>query len=312
MSMDIQQPDFSQNKYGIPAATVSQATPNANGMVNDYSWNVSIKQKRLEELQRQLAEVDARIAEFDRLNPGVASGGIGIAAKRAEAGDMNTYNNIVNNAITREQMGASSKASIVDGIENDLWEARKLLWGLNSKDDEFRNSMSEQIKTALERSQRTAQKYGVDLPDIYFELKEKMESIPKGNGGNVSSREIGNEWWTMANNGTLQDSDIEFAEKWVAENPNSSEAEKVRIIIEQYRNKTAGAKARSKAKDDARALEIKKADGLVPGLYNEAQNGLLAFITEWNKGTREDIKLVKKYYNLNTDTGLLTKKEGVK
>ena len=309
MSMEMQQPDFSQNKYGIPATGVPQTTPNANGMVRDYSWN---NQKKLKDLERQLAEVDARIAEFDRMNPGVASADIGIAAKRAEAGDMSSYNNLVNNAMAREQMGASSKASIVDGIENDLWEARKLLWGLNSKDDEFRNSMSEQIKTALERSQRTAQKYGVDLPDIYFELKEKMESIPKGNGGNVSSREIGNEWWTKARNGTLQDEDIELAEKWVAENPNSSEAEKVRITIEQYRNKTEGAKARAKAKGDARAIEIEEADRLAKKYATFVDEKALAdFKVKWNEAKDKEIKTLKKFYDLDFKNGQLKKKAGI-
>lgn len=309
MSMEMQQPDFSQNKYGIPATGVPQTTPNANGMVRDYSWN---NQKKLKDLERQLAEVDARIAEFDRMNPGVASADIGIAAKRAEAGDMSSYNNLVNNAMAREQMGSSSKASIVDGIENDLWEARKLLWGLNSKDDEFRNSMSEQIKTALERSQRTAQKYGVDLPDIYFELKEKMESIPKGNGGNVSSREIGNEWWTKARNGTLQDEDIELAEKWVAENPNSSEAEKVRITIEQYRNKTEGAKARAKAKGDARAIEIEEADRLAKKYATFVDEKALAdFKVKWNEAKDKEIKTLKKFYDLDFKNGQLKKKAGI-
>lgn len=309
MSMEMQQPDFSQNKYGIPATGVPQTTPNANGMVRDYSWN---NQKKLKDLERQLAEVDARIAEFDRMNPGVASADIGIAAKRAEAGDMSSYNNLVNNAMAREQMGASFKASIVDGIENDLWEARKLLWGLNSKDDEFRNSMSEQIKTALERSQRTAQKYGVDLPDIYFELKEKMESIPKGNGGNVSSREIGNEWWTKARNGTLQDEDIELAEKWVAENPNSSEAEKVRITIEQYRNKTEGAKARAKAKGDARAIEIEEADRLAKKYATFVDEKALAdFKVKWNEAKDKEIKTLKKFYDLDFKNGQLKKKAGI-
>ena len=309
MSMEMQQPDFSHNKYGIPATGVPQTTPNANGMVRDYSWN---NQKKLKDLERQLAEVDARIAEFDRMNPGVASADIGIAAKRAEAGDMSSYNNLVNNAMAREQMGASSKASIVDGIENDLWEARKLLWGLNSKDDEFRNSMSEQIKTALERSQRTAQKYGVDLPDIYFELKEKIESIPKGNGGNVSSREIGNEWWTKARNGTLQDEDIELAEKWVAENPNSSEAEKVRFTIEQYRNKTEGAKARAKAKGDARAIEIEEADRLAKKYATFVDEKALAdFKVKWNEAKDKEIKTLKKFYDLDFKNGQLKKKAGI-
>lgn len=312
MSMDIQQPDFSQNKYGIHAATVSHATPNANGMVNDYSWNVSIKQKRLEELQQQLAEVDARIAEFDRLNPGVASSNIDIAAKRAEAGDMSSYNNLVNGAMAREQMGASSKASVVDGIKNDLFNAMQYTYGLKSKDDEMRDIATSQIRTALRRAEDTASEKGVELPSVYYELKHTIESIPSSSGGRINSRELGNDWWTKANSGTLQDSDIKIAEEFVDNNPNSSEAEKVRIVIEQYRNKTEGAKARAKAQAEARQREIKRADELAVKYASFADARALAnFAQRWNKAEDEEIKTLKKFYDFDYKTGQFKKKGGI-
>ena len=130
------QPNVQPNYRGMAP---SQATQAGNAQLAQQNYNQFMqddaslqgKRQQLEQLKAQLADIDKQIATVEA---GGADEEKAIAAKLAEIGDTSLYQGI----IAREQGKAERQKSNASSIDNMLFEADKLSWGLNSKSDEER------------------------------------------------------------------------------------------------------------------------------------------------------------------------------
>lgn len=265
MSMDIQQPYFSQNKYGIPATTVPQSTPNANGMVNDFTFNID---RDIQKLERELAEVDARIAEFDRLNPGVASGDIGIAAKRAEAGDMSAYDNLVNGAMAREQMGSSNVRNAEQSIRNAIGNARNAIAGHERMQAYEKGQAFDLARVQLDEAKYLADKAGMNLPKEYYDV-ENIIGKGIGKDSQVVEEWLNNEYTARAyldslvRNDKLTMQEIKKLNDYADQQYDDELALKFGNLANEYKRKTNESKNARKERKKAADAEAAKFSGVL-------------------------------------------------
>jgi hypothetical protein len=129
----------------------------------------------LAQLETELAQVEAQIEEFDRLNPGIASGDIDIAATMMEAGNYSPYQQAVNTEIGRRQMNASGRDSAESAVRNAIANAKKLEWGLHEADDWMQRKTRGEMKAALDDAKYVAEKNGMALPREYYDLLKKVD-----------------------------------------------------------------------------------------------------------------------------------------
>lgn len=216
-------------------------------------------QGRYQQLEQELAQVDAKIAEVKKKYPGITNEREWrIAAKRAEIGDMSAYDNMM----ARGQ-NYGEKAN---GIENMLYDAMKLTWGLGAKSDEDRAFARNQIEVALRKAESEAARTGVKLPAIYDELKASLNpqqvtpGATQGVGGNwagKNAREIGNELESLKRAKKLHDSDLVELQKIADASSNKEETETIQKLIKEYQGKTVEAGNRY-AKKKARGEQLLK------------------------------------------------------
>lgn len=200
------------------------------------------ERRKLAALESQLSAIDEQIAQFDRENPGFGSGMAGIAAKRAEAGDMGAYDSIVNGAMSREQGAAGVRKAGEAGVWNSIDEARKIAFGLDDTSDETREARIANIRVMLDKARRDANAAGIDLPTEWHELDRKISQVENGTGDEKKSLlQWGNTLWTKLRNGTLSDSDISEMENYIAKNPNGELSKELQALVSQYRGKTGQA-----------------------------------------------------------------------
>lgn len=235
---------------------VAPSTPFNNAQLAQQNYNQFMrddaslqgKRQQLEQLKMQLAEIDRQIASVEA---GGADEEKAIAAKLAEIGDTSLYQGIIN----REQNQAAQQKSNASSIDNMLFEADKLSWGLNSKSDEERGIVKQNIQAVLDRAKQVADQTGTPLPPKYSELERKLQDADKASMVYESERRRANDLWLKARNKTLEDADINEMEDYVRANPNSEIAGQYRQLIEQYQGQTKESKAAaSKRKQDARNL----------------------------------------------------------
>lgn len=213
------------------------------------------------QLQKELASIEARIAEIDRLNPELARNPAAweIAAKRAEVGDMSAYDSMV---------GRSAQAGNASGIENELYNAYKLLYGLDAENDKEQGAYANQIETALRRADEwSARNPTAKMPPIYADLKARYDSwvskkgttadTPEAPGVNVDNADktinamtskLKAKSYTRADEKALQD--------WVDRNPNSPYAKAIQDFVSAHTGETVEAR---KEADDAKAWRDNKA-----------------------------------------------------
>jgi hypothetical protein len=247
------------------------------------------ERKELADLERQLAEIDLQIEKFDRENPGISSGMVDVAAKRAEAGDMGTYNAMVQNAYSM-QLGASGARKAGEaGIWNSIDEARKLAFGLDDTSDETREARVANIRVMLDKARRDATAAGIELPTEWHELDRKISQVETGAGADKRSiLQWGNELWTKSKNGDLSDDDIKDMESYIAKNPNSELSKDLQAMVQQYKGKTVEAnRAEQKVKDII---------GVIENLSPAEQE------REWNKLSAEQRKIALKYAQWKTNS----------
>jgi hypothetical protein len=245
--------------------------------------------KELADLERQLAEIDLQIEKFDRENPGISSGMVDVAAKRAEAGDMGAYNAMVQNAYSM-QLGASGARKAGEaGIWNSIDEARKLAFGLDDTSDETREARVANIRVMLDKARRDATAAGIELPTEWHELDRKISQVETGAGADKRSiLQWGNELWTKSKNGNLSDDDIKDMESYIAKNPNSELSKDLQAMVQQYKGKTVEAnRAEQKVKDII---------GVIENLSPAEQE------REWNKLSAEQRKIALKYAQWKTNS----------
>ena len=209
------------------------------------------ERQELAMLERQLADIDMQIEKFDRENPGISSGMVDVAAKRAEAGYMGAYNAMVQNAYSMQQVGAGARKAAESGIWNSIDEARKLAYGLDDAGDETRDARVANIRVMLDKAKRDADAAGVNLPDEWYRLNSEISNGGSSkDGGRINLLEWGNRMYTKWRNEKLSDNDIKEMEDYIAKNPNGELSKDLQPLVEQYKGKTKEAKAKAKAKDE--------------------------------------------------------------
>ena len=283
-----------QGYSGAPSRTPMAGNP---GSGEGYQFDASgidafnKKKERLAELEAQLKDVDAQIAQIES---GTMDEEKAIAAKMAEIGDMSGYQAM----LSREQNAGAQQKSATQGIENMLYDAEKLTWGLGpTASDEERAMVMSNIEAVLVRAKEQGAKAGIDVTKnpsyqrLEAALKRKddtdkasivyeSQEMPK----NV--REASNTWYAKAQKGQLTDNDLKWGWDVVEKYPNSKEAEQMRPLLEQYKSKTRENKAAfEKRKNDARALR-NELTALDPQEATRRVNNL----------TRAEYKLLQDFY----------------
>lgn len=220
------------------------------------------------QLEAELAQVEAQITEFDRMNPGIASGDIDIAATMMEAGNYSPYQQAVNTEIGRRQMNASGRDAAESAVRNAIANAKKLEWGLHEADDWMQRKTRGEMKAALDDAKYVAEKNGISLPGEYYDLLKKVDGAPDdtdvGGGDTVLADTQRIEG--LVRNKNLHDKDIqELYAKADKMGDNSSEAAKLRALADKYKNSTVEAgerrrQAKAKAKEDAKNFAARTAN----------------------------------------------------
>lgn len=230
-------------------ASVAAAGGNIGAPVSVQPFEA--ERQELAMLERQLAEIDMQIEKFDRENPGISSGMVDVAAKRAEAGDMGAYNAMVQNAYSMQQGSAGARKAAESGIWNSIDEARKLAYGLDDAGDETRDARIANIRVMLDKAKRDADAAGVNLPDEWYRLNSEISNGGSNkDGGRINLLEWGNRMYTKWRNKKLSDNDIKEMEDYIAKNPNGELSKDLQPLVEQYKGKTKEAKAKAKAKNE--------------------------------------------------------------
>lgn len=242
------------------------------------------ERKELADLERQLAEIDLQIEKFDRENPGISSGMVDVAAKRAEAGDMGAFNAMVQNAFSRQLGNDGMLKSSRNGIENELKNAEKLTWGLNSKNEEQQNIARNEINVAIRSAEEWAEKTGQELPTSYYRLKEAL----KESSGGQNANELVNYYRYKQEKGELTEADRKYVEEVLRPKMNSEDFDNLFGFLKESKGKTVEAKrAEQKVKDIV---------GVIENLSPAEQE------REWNNLSAEQRKIALKYAQWKTNS----------
>ena len=262
--------DFNFNWNGMPSPAVdfAQGIKTTDSIINESRQAYDARNSELARLQAELAQVEAQIAEFDRMNPGIASGDIDIAATMMEAGNYSPYQQAVNAEIGRRQMNASGRDAAESAVRNAVANAKKLEWGLHEADDWMQRKTRGEMKAALDDAKYIAEKNGIALPGEYYDLLKKVDGAPDdtnvGGGDTVLADTQRIEG--LVRNKNLHDKDIQgLYAKADKMGDNSSEAAKLRALADKYKNSTAEAGERrrqekAKAKEDAKNFAARTAN----------------------------------------------------
>ena len=244
----------------------------------------------LRSLEARLADIDAKIAAFDKANPGFNPDAAEIAAKRAEIGDFSAYDNM---------QGRGAQNADPTGIENELYNAEKLTWGLKSKSGEEKEIAKANIEASLRRAEEWADKTGGKLPMSYHRLKAAIDGMGATTGDDYKTElEWSNDFYTKALNKTLADEDIEKANAFIARHPDSEVSRALQSIVKGYKGKTTESKARN-------AKEEKDAKAIYSEIANLPIDDLFKAFRSWSD---EKKKLFRKYYNIDTKKGAEARK----
>lgn len=241
--------------------------------------------QQIEEKEARLASIEAKIADIDRQYPELKDGGQQweIAAKRAEIGDMSAYDSMMARG---QQAGAQSSA-----IESELKAAEKLLWGLESKNDEDRAMAKNQIEVALRSAEEWQNKTGQPLPESYNRLRSALE---RGTVGQNVNETVNYFKYKMLNK-TLTDEDRKYIDEVIRPRMNSEEFDRLYGFLQESKGKTV----ESRAAADAFATKIdnmvKGIEGKTPqeqnawwnGLSKKEKDGVLKIAT-WKAGPNGD------------------------
>lgn len=200
------------------------------------------KLAELQELKEKLVAIDAEIAKV-KASPMSRETETAVAAKLAEIGDTSVYQAI----LARQQNQAAQQESNASSIDNMLYEAEKLTWGLKSKNAEDREIVRSNIGATLRRAEDAARKQGVDLSknESYRRLKAAMDEGDEASNVYEGEERFANTLWSKSQAGNLRDADIEEAKEWIEEHPDSQFASKVIQVVQEYAPKTAESKERA-------------------------------------------------------------------
>ena len=213
----------------------------------------------LAQLNAELAQVEAQIAEFDRMNPGIASGDIDIAATMMEAGNYSPYQQAVNTELGRRQMNASGRDAAESAVRNAIANAKKLEWGLHEADDWMQRKTRGEMKAALDDAKYAAEKNGIALPGEYYDLLKKVDGTADDDTVLADTQRIEG----LVRNKNLHDKDIQgLYAKADKMGDNSSEAAKLRALADKYKNSTVEKKAASEQEKSEAGREASNINGV--------------------------------------------------
>lgn len=242
------------NKYGARMPEVDSGAVVDPDAVQGYGQTqnggidrVNVRME-LQRLESRLADIDAKLAAFDKENPGFDKEAAKIAAKRAEIGDFSAYDNMVGRQ--------GSQNADPTGIENELYNAEKLTWGLKSKSGEEKEIAKANIEASLRRAEEWADKTGGKLPMSYYRLKSAIEGMGATTGDDDRSElEWSNRIYTKALNKQLTDADIKEMTDYIENHPDRELSKALQAIVAGYKGKTNESKAKANAeKATARSL----------------------------------------------------------
>lgn len=277
------------NNYGQNAqpvggmATGGQEDFDASQNANDVAL--------LRSLEARLADIDAKLAAFDKANQGFDNEAAEIAAKRAEIGDFSAYDNMVGRQ--------GSQNADPTGIENELYNAEKLTWGLKSKSGEEKEIAKANIEASLRRAEEWADKTGGKLPMSYYRLKSAIEGMGATTGDDDRSElEWSNRIYTKALNNQLTDADIKEMTDYIENHPDRELSKALQSIVKGYKGKTGEAKAR-------RAKEEKEAKAIYSEIANLPIDDQFKAFRSWSE---EKKNLFRKYYNIDPKKGAEARK----
>lgn len=241
--------------------------------------------QQIEEKEARLASIEAKIADIDRQYPELKDGGQQweIAAKRAEIGDMSAYDSMMARG---QQAGAQSSA-----IESELKAAEKLLWGLESKNDEDRAMAKNQIEVALRSAEEWQDKTGQPLPESYNRLRSALE---RGTGGQNVNETVNYFKYKMLNK-TLTDEDRKYIDEVIRPRMNSEEFDRLYGFLQESKGKTVESRAAADAFAKKIDNMVKGIEGKTPqeqnawwnGLSKKEKDGVLKIAT-WKAGPNGD------------------------
>ena len=240
-------------KPNVPTSSAFNNEQLAQQNYDSFNSELQEKKQRLAVLEEQLRQIDGQIAE---LQQGGADEEKAIAAKLAEIGDTSLYQGI----LAREQNQAAQQKSSAAGIDNLLFEADKLIWGLDSDSEEGRKATRQNIRAMLDQAKKLAEQNGVELPEKYKMLRNKLEGSDNASivyeSVRTNYRELSNKMAVaLERKGAIPDELREEAVKFVEEHPNSEEALKIQGLLQSTKGKTVSAKATaSKRTADAKAI----------------------------------------------------------
>lgn len=237
-------------KPNVPTSSTFNNEQLAQQNYDSFNSELQEKKQKLALLENKLAEIDNNIAQ---LQQGGADEEKAIAAKLAEIGDTSLYQGI----LAREQNQAAQQKSSAAGIDNLLFEADKLIWGLDSDSEEGRKATRQNIRAMLDQAKKLAEQNGVELPEKYKMLRDKLEGSDNASivyeSVRTNYRELSNKMAVaLERKGAIPDELREEAVKFVEEHPNSEEALKIQGLLQSTKGKTVSAKAyASKRKKEA-------------------------------------------------------------
>ena len=243
----------------------------------------------LRSLEARLADIDAKLAAFDKANPGFNPDAAEIAAKRAEIGDFSAYDNM---------QGRGAQNADPSGIENELYNAEKLTWGLKSKSGEEKEIAKANIEATLRRAEEWADKTGGKLPMSYHRLKAQLEGVGGSGGDDRSELEWSNRIYTKALKKQLTDADIKEMTDYIEKHPDRELSKALQPIVKEYKGKTGEAKSRrAKEENDAKAIYSEIANLPIDDQFKAFRS--------WSD---EKKTLFRKYYNIDPKKGAEARK----
>jgi len=243
----------------------------------------------LRSLEARLADIDAELAAFDKANPGFNPDAVEIAAKRAEIGDFSAYDNM---------QGRGAQNADPTGIENELFNAEKLTWGLKSKSGEEKEIAKANIEASLRRAEEWADKTGGKLPMSYHRLKAQLDGVGGSGGDDRSELEWSNRIYTKALNKQLTDADIKEMTDYIEKHPDRELSKALQPIVKEYKGKTGEAKKRAERKKaEARAIYDEIANLPIDDQFKAFRS--------WSD---EKKNLFRKYYNIDPKKGAEARK----
>lgn len=240
----------------------------------------------LQRLESRLQDIDAKLAAFDKANPGFDKEAAEIAAKRAEIGDFSAYDNMVGRQ--------GSQNADPTGIENELYNAEKLTWGLKSKSGEEKEIAKANIEASLRRAEEWVDKTGGKLPMSYYRLKSAIDGMGDIAGDDDRSElEWSNRIYTKAQNKTLSDKDIKEMKDYIANHPDRELSKALQAIVAGYKGKTKEVNEKANA-------EKATARSLYESIVNLPLDDQFKAFRSWSD---EKKKAFRKYYKIDEKKG---------